>query len=243
MPTEKILTPEFRVIYPDIFKKVAYHKASEKYVNEEEALSLGIEDTLRYSINMIWDKSTDLSNLFGIIKQAAHEKWGSNLPANLHNPIRPGTEITDKEGNYKPGFGPEVVFTKASTKLSIWIVNANNDKIINPDELYSGCYAWANVTAWAYSVGNNQGVSLNLHSLQKTKDGERIITGVDNSNDFKPLASQNPANYSGADPFGSQNQGSQNQVNQNQVNQNDPFGNDAGTKNPSTGEVDPFKIF
>lgn len=57
------------------------------------------------------------------------------------------------------------------------VVDSQKREIIDPDELYSGCYANVVVNFYAYNSGSNKGVSPGLEAIQKWRDGERLSGG------------------------------------------------------------------
>ena len=154
MPVEKIMTPEFRVSFPAIFKPRGFEGSEPKY-----------------SVNMLFPKSTDLSELKRIAKAAADEKWPNKekRPKDLRNPFRDGdAEKPDWDG-YQ-----DVIFVKASSKMKPGLVDQNVQPIIEEGEFYAGCWARATITAFAYNKAGNAGVAFGLQNIQKVRDDEEF---------------------------------------------------------------------
>ena len=109
-------------------------------------------------------------------KEGMSKKWGGKLPAMIDIPVYDGDGLRPKG---EP-FGPECkgcwVFTpKCSPDNYIpEIVDAYNNPIINPAEIYSGMYGRVNFTAYAYSSHGNNGIGLGLGPVQKLEDGEAL---------------------------------------------------------------------
>lgn len=150
---KKVLTPEFRVSYPAVFKPKAFEGQEAKY-----------------SVVMLFDKKTDITTL----KKAAHaakiEKWGPNKekwPKNLRSPFRDGA---DREGT--DGYGEGVIFISASSKTPVGLVDNKLGAILNEQDFYAGCYARAQIVAYAYDTHGNRGVAFGLQNLQKLRDGK-----------------------------------------------------------------------
>lgn len=147
-----VITPEFRVSFPAVF-------AARAAVQGQEP---------KFSIAMLFPKTTDLTPLKQLVNAAAVAKWGadkSKWPKGLRNPFRDGSE-KDYDG-YEG-----VTFCTASSKRKPGLVNADLDPIIEPNEFYGGCYARAEIAAFAYEVSGNKGVSFGLRNVQKIRDGE-----------------------------------------------------------------------
>jgi len=155
----KCVTHEFRVSFPAIFEPKAFEGQEPKY-----------------SLVMLFDKKTDLgtpankqrNSLKQAVKNAAEEKWGprEKWPKNLRMPFRDGDEKADKQG-YEG-----TIFVSTSSKLQPGLVGPSNQPILNPKDFYAGCYARAEVIAFAYDKAGNKGVSFSLQNIQKTRDGE-----------------------------------------------------------------------
>ena len=65
-------------------------------------------------------------------------------------------------------------FIAAKNKKQPIVVNAQRQKIIDPDEVYSGCYVNMAIEFYGYSNSGNKGIAANLIGVQKVKDGERL---------------------------------------------------------------------
>lgn len=148
---KKCITPAFRVSFPVVFKPKSFQ-------NQEP----------KYSITMLFDESTDLKPLKRAALNAAIEKWGEDKtkwPKKLRLPFRDGGEKEDMEG-----YGEGVIFVSASSKTQPGLVDARRERIINESDFYAGCWARAELIAFAYDVSGNKGVSFSLQNLQKIKD-------------------------------------------------------------------------
>lgn len=160
----KVVTPKFRVSFPQLF--------------EPRAAAEGQEP--KYSITMLFDEDADLSELKESIKEAVREKWGDKPPKNLRNPIR------DQGEKEYDGYIKGRPFIRASSKLRPGVVDAQVQPILEPSEVYPGCYARASVRAFAYDVAGNRGVAFGLLNVQKLADGEPLGTRTRPEDDFEP---------------------------------------------------------
>lgn len=175
MSVTKLVTPKFRVSFPCVF----------------EAKSAFDGQPKRYSLTMLFDKAAlakdpEQKKLFDAmiqaVKDAAREKWGDKIPANLRNPFRNG-----KEKEQFQGYGEGVVFVVTTSQTRPGLVNNQLQPIIEAEEFYAGCYARATVNAYAYEKMGNAGVSFGLHNIQKLGDGEPFSGRTKPEQDFDAI--------------------------------------------------------
>ena len=164
---QKVMTPEFRVSFPNVFKPRGFEGQEPKY-----------------SVVMLFDKSTDISALKQLAQRAVEEKWPdpAKRPKGLRNPFKDGdTEKPDVDG-YEGA-----IFVNASSKMKPGVVDQNVQPIIDENEFYAGCYARATVTAYAYNKIGNKGVAFGLQNIQKLRDGEPFTGRSRAEDDFAPV--------------------------------------------------------
>lgn len=161
----KVLTTEFRVSHPHLFKPSAMKGT----------------DKLNYSLEMLFDKTTtDLSHLQKPLKVAIIEKWGPNKsdwPEGLKMPVRDGDKPYGKNKEVKKEHkGMWVVRASSSAEYSKPHVVGRDPKtpLQNESELYPGCYARASLKAYAYTFADKDGVKFILDAVQFIKDGPAI---------------------------------------------------------------------
>lgn len=171
----KLLTPVFRVSFPQVF--------------EAKAMQPGQE--AKYSLTMLFDvakikqsptEAKLWADLLASIKATANEKWPKGIPAGFKNPFRDGLEKEQYEG-----YGKGVIFVAATTKTKPGLVDQNLQKIISPDEFYPGVYARATVNAFAWSKLGKNGVSFGLQNIQLVKSGEPLGGRTRPEDDFNAL--------------------------------------------------------
>lgn len=150
---KKVITPEFRVSFPSVFVPKSFEGQEAKY-----------------SIVMLFDKKTDLKALKAAAMNAAIEKWGSKekFPKRMKLPFRDGSERADT-----PGYDGHIFIT-ASSKTQPGLVNQSRQAILNDRDFYAGCYARAELIAFAYDKAGNVGVSFSLQNVQKLRDGDKF---------------------------------------------------------------------
>lgn len=182
--SKSIITPEFRVSYPKVFKP-----EPNKLKNNE----------LEYSVTALFPKGADLTALKKAAQEAAIEKFGeprAKLLASqgkLRLPFRDQgekakiDEATGKE-MLPPAHEKGAIFLILRTKQKPGVVDQNVQDIMDSTQFYGGCYANASLTVYAYERGGNTGVNFGLKNIQKTRDGEALGGGKTKpQDDFAPI--------------------------------------------------------
>jgi len=162
--TEKspvIPTPEGRVSFPSVFTKSEYN---------------GVE---KYRITLLIPKDADISRLKADAARAAKGKWGDNLPANLRWPFGDGDTV-EWEGHANHWF------IRMTTDRKPVVVDKAHQELLNPEDIYGGCYARVGVKAFAYDKMGNKGVGFGFVSVMKTGEGEPFTGAVDTEKIFGP---------------------------------------------------------
>lgn len=165
MSTEKkkkknfILTPVFRVSFPDIVERS--------------------DMSNKYRLQMLFDKGTDISELVASAKAARIKKWPKGQPKGFMNPFKKVDDM-DADERYD-GYEDGMIILAAASSYRPGVV----DKQRNPIDLeemdtflYGGMYARAAIAAFAYDTKGNKGVSFGLNAIQIVKDGEPLGSRV-----------------------------------------------------------------
>jgi hypothetical protein len=180
MTDTQVITPEFRVSYPKVFRP--------------ERNDLNGKD--EYSLTALFAKGADLAKLKAAVKAAAEKKWGTDQkkwPKNMRSPFRDQAErakTDDDDNEYLPdGYEAGAIFINMKSTKKPGLVDARNEDIIDDADFYGGCYARAQVNAAAYDHKGNAGVSLYLNHVQKLRDGESFGSAPRNAADvFEAVA-------------------------------------------------------
>lgn len=136
----------------------------------------------KFSVVLMFPKdTTDMKDLEGAINHVIDEAYKGKR-AGLHLPIRDGDDENDAYYEYDDFEGMWAVTAK--TTFQPGIVDRNLQDIIDPAEFYSGVWARASVTAFAYEYKGKKGVSFSLNNLQKIRDDENIGGGQSASKEF-----------------------------------------------------------
>jgi hypothetical protein len=174
--------------------RIAYHSliSPRKKLNSED---------LEYAVTLIFDKARIKDDpetkqqylaMKALVNKVAAEKFGTNTK-NVRTPFKDG----DEKG--KDILVGQIVID-AKNKSATPIVGPNREPVINsvpgqPDSIYSGCYVYANLTAYAYDTSGNKGVSLQLNGIQKVKDGPVLAGKPSVDQMFDDLGGDDPDNY------------------------------------------------
>lgn len=188
--SEKVMTPEFRVSFPNLFKARAAAPGQDP----------------KFSISALFPAGADLSELKRIASEVVKEEWGDKPPANLRSPFKDQGEKTHYEG-YEPGN----TYITASSKRRPGVVDINVQPIIDESEFYPGCYARMTVVAFTYRPTKDNpamrpGVAFGIQNVQKTAEGEPLGGGSRPEDDFgdpsgAPRGAQREAEPAGTIPW------------------------------------------
>lgn len=172
-----VMTPEFRVSYPKVFKPE---------VNQMSGKS-------EYSLVALFKKGEDLKALKAAAEEAIVEKLGadkSKWPKNLKTPFR-DQEEREKDGSMPSGYEKGAIFITLKSAQKPGLVDSNVQAIIDEAEFYAGCYARATVRAGYYDKAGNRGVAFYLQNVQKVKDGEPLSGRAAAETEFAPVEGAN----------------------------------------------------
>jgi hypothetical protein len=123
------------------------------------------KETKKYQLDLIFEPDADLTELKTAIKIVAQQAFPGVEASKLLLPLKKGD---DKEDPMYQGR----LFITPRSKDAPKYVNGKRE-LIDPEEIYAGCYARVMVTAGSFSMGS-RGVALYLKAVQFVKDGERL---------------------------------------------------------------------
>lgn len=132
------------------------------------------------------------------VSEGSVKLWRGVVPPNIT------TTLYDGDGPKANGdpHGPEcaghwVLKANSVNRPTIW--NDQNQPVIDPTEVYSGCYGRAGVDFVAYEFSGKRGIGCYLSNVQKLADGESLGGGVSAAEDFGAPAPQ-PVHQQPAQP-------------------------------------------
>lgn len=141
----------------------------------------------RYDCCLLIDKSDETTiecinkATEGAKAKGIAEKWGGKAPKNFQNPLHDGD---DKEDDQYSDTFKGVMYVNPKSKSRPGIVDKHGAKIIDPEELYSGCYVIAALSFFPYEMNGNRGVGIGIDNVMKWKDGESLAGKPSADNDF-----------------------------------------------------------
>jgi len=153
---ETIMTPKFRVSFPEIFVPKAGPQGGQEF----------------YSVQMLFPKDQDLSPMKALCAKTAESFFGPTWKTlGLRMPFNDGDT---KQWESHQGH----IYVNAKTKFQVPLVDQKKQEILDQSEFYPGCYARAIVNAYAYNTAGNKGVAFGLMAVQKLAEGEKLGGGA-----------------------------------------------------------------
>ncbi|MES2348460.1 MAG: DUF2815 family protein [Pseudomonadota bacterium] len=173
MSTDKLITPEFRVSFANIFRPATPLPGTPAGAKP------------KYGLTMLFPKGADLSAMKAAAQTAAVEKFGDklkdpNFAKRLRSPFRDQGEKTFE------GYESGAIFVNVTSGQRPGLVDQNVQPIIEESQFYSGCYAIASLNAFAYDTAGNVGVAFGVNNIQKRRDGEPLGGRTRPEDDFVP---------------------------------------------------------
>ncbi|MFQ9338382.1 MAG: DUF2815 family protein [Varibaculum sp.] len=147
----------------------------------------------KYSVSLIIPKSdkATLAKIEAAIDaaiEAGTAKFGGKRPnkAALKLPLRDGD--TERDDPAYEG----AMFVNANSTTPPQVVDESLSPILDRSQVYSGCYARASITFYAFNTNGNKGVACGLGNVQKLRDGEPLGGGhVSAEEDFAAFSTAN----------------------------------------------------
>ncbi|WP_410496826.1 DUF2815 family protein [Cellulosilyticum sp. ST5] len=164
--------------------KVVTGKVRFSYANIWEPKSInGSEE--KYSVSLIIPKSEaktieEIQVAMEEAKQEGIAKFGGKIPLNLKLPLRDGDIDRPDDEAYQGCY-----FINANSKDKPQIVDKKVKPILDPNEVYSGCYGRASINFYAFNQNGNKGIACGLGNLQKLEDGEPLSGHSRAEDDFE----------------------------------------------------------
>jgi len=171
--TTKVITGKVRLSYANIFTP----KAMEGSTDEKYSCCLLIDKNDKPTVNKI-NKAIEAAKAKG-----KSEKWNGKIPGGLKLPLRDGEERSDEHPEYDGMY-----FINANNKQKpgvLKVENGNKEEVLDPTEVYSGCYALVSISFYPFNSNGNKGIACSLNNILKVADGEPLggVT-VDAETDF-----------------------------------------------------------
>jgi len=172
-----IITPTFRLSYPNVWAP-KYNRLAKRD---------------EFNIQMLFDKASCKDALMPMVKlmnDLVAWRWGQK-PEDFLNPFKDADTKRDSAGvlwtDKNPAFKGMIALSSWS-KLAPGVIDCTGkNPITQHDEIYGGCYARAQLNAYAYEKGKIRGVSFGLLHIQKIKDGDPFGNRTRPEDAFAPV--------------------------------------------------------
>jgi len=128
----------------------------------------------KYSVCIMFPKTDKvLKKIFDdAIKKTAlddAEKWGGKVPGNLKTPIHDGDEDRPDQPEFKGMW-----YFNATSKRPPQVLDEYKTEMLDPNELYSGCWARVSVNFSGYNNSGNKGIGAYINNIMKLRDDVRL---------------------------------------------------------------------
>ncbi|VEI13876.1 DUF2815 family protein [Trueperella bialowiezensis] len=154
----RVVTGEVRLSYANIFEAKSIQGGKPKY---SVSLIIPKHDT---------DTLAKIERAVDAAIEAGIGKFGGKRPnkAALKLPLRDGDVERDDEAY------ANAMFVNANSITPPQVVDTDLQPILDPTEVYSGCYARVSISFYAFNTNGNKGIACGLGNIQKLRDGEPL---------------------------------------------------------------------
>ena len=166
--TTKVVTGIVRLAYANVWEPASINGSKPKY-----------------SVSLIIPKGdtktiADINAAIDAAIQEGAAKFGGKIPnkAALKLPLRDGDIERDDEA-YKGSY-----FVNANSTTAPEVVDRSLQRILDRNEVYSGCYARVSINFYAFNSNGNRGIACGLGNIQKVRDGEPLGGKTSAADDF-----------------------------------------------------------
>jgi len=176
-----LFTPVFRVSFPSLLRK---NEKNSKYevgmlFCTDPKDKTDIRNQLTTKLRGMFKDKPKLETLAALeaeVERVGKDKWGTKFEAlkakgSIKMPFHDGA---DKEYD---GYGEGVTFCTSRSNIAPGVRDQRLEPIIDPEDIYAGCYAIASINIYANEGKGDNGVpykniSLGLGNVQKIAEGE-----------------------------------------------------------------------
>jgi len=187
--TTKVVTNPVRLSYANLFRPVSFQGGDPKY-----SVVLMIPKSDTQTIAKIRAAQKAAAEL------GAVSKFGGKVPAKVKTTLKDADVDVNLDGEVYAEANPEYAghyIMNVSSKNKPGIVDKDMNEIIEPGEVYSGCWARVSINAFAYNAQGNKGVSCGLNNVQKIRDDEAFSGGTSADEDFEQWSGEGDADLLG----------------------------------------------
>ena len=98
------------------------------------------------------------------------------VPSGASTGVHEAVELRDGDAE-RADEAPEyegMYFLNCNSTQKPGIVDKDLNEILDPDEVYSGCWGRASINFFPFNTNGNKGVGVGLNNIQKLKDDDRL---------------------------------------------------------------------
>jgi hypothetical protein len=167
-----LITPYATLSFPSLFQPKAIAEGQEA----------------KYGCALLFDVAAQQSPQFKAMQKAVSDLCKEKFPTvalkNLVLPFKDAGEKSDKYVGYEEG----IIVVDVRSKQKPGIVDARNQDVLMPDEVYAGQIVRAQLMPFAWDKAGRKGVSFGLNHIQIVKhDAPRIDGRVSANRAFDPI--------------------------------------------------------
>jgi hypothetical protein len=182
----RVVTPAFRVSFPNVFKPRASFKDQDPTYNiqmlfpENGEYPKDLKTSDGKPINLT-KFGTDLKTLKRAMAAACKAKWGEkeNWPKFKHKAIRNGTEEKSELDQYKG-----MLFINAKSKFKPGVIDYDQREILDESEFFAGAWARAILNVYTYDNSFGKGVQFGLQNIQLLAHDDSLAGKKNAKDDF-----------------------------------------------------------
>ena len=173
--------------------RVVTGKVRFSFCNLFEPRAIQEDQAPKYSVMLLIPKSdtgtiTRIKNAIdSAAKKGMSTKFGGKMPPVLNTTFKDADKDTNQDGEVFAEKWPETkkhYIINVTSKSKPGVVDKDCNPIIDPMEVYSGCYGRASINFFAYNNAGKKGVSAALNNVQKLEDGEPLGSIATPEQDF-----------------------------------------------------------
>lgn len=176
----KVVTGTCRISFPELFEA--------KPARDEDGQVIE-GSPKKFSVLLLIPK-TDTKTIAAIkaaqqaaLEQGKHSKFGGKIPKDWKNTLH-DCDAKDDLDQYPEREGHYRITVSANENYRPGVVDQALNPILDPAEVYSGCYMRASLRAFPYKIpSSGPGISFGLSNIQKVKDGEPLGAVVSKAED------------------------------------------------------------
>ena len=186
----KVITGKVRFSFVNIFEP----KKNDDGTDGKYGVTLLIPKSDTVTLGKIKDAMAEARDIF------CKRNGATALPQKPVHTLHDGDGVKDNGEPYGEECKGHYVISVQSKQKPI-IVDSMRNPIVDPSEVYSGCYGRAAINFYGYSRNGKKGISAGLQSIQKLHDGDALGGARGSADDFADDFRDEDDDFLGDNPF------------------------------------------